>query len=188
MFFQNRWIGGWQTRQRRSYFALKLPHSWWLWGVDLQLESDIDQPQLDYFCEVAKERVNPGDRIILATAEPDWIYGNIYDLKLQNNLAFLEERVLRDAKATLRVALAGDLHHYRRHQAADGSGKQLITAGGGGAFRGDVPERAAAGAGHGAAEGARFRSLPAPAGAGERRRAVPGTGGARGPGILGIGP
>ena len=134
LFFQNRWIGGWQTRQRRSYFALKLPHSWWLWGVDLQLESDIDQPQLDYFCEVAKERVNPGDRIILATAEPDWIYGNIYDLKLQNNLAFLEERVLRDAKATLRVALAGDLHHYRRHQAADGSGKQLITAGGGGAF------------------------------------------------------
>jgi hypothetical protein len=134
LFFQNRWIGGWQTRQRRSYFALKLPHSWWLWGVDVQLESDIDQPQLDYFCEIAREHVKPGDRIILATAEPDWIYGNIYDPKLQKNLAFLEERVLRDAKATLRVALAGDLHHYRRHEANDGSGKQLITAGGGGAF------------------------------------------------------
>ena len=134
LFFQNRRIGGWRTRQRRSYFALKLPHRWWLWGVDLQLESDIDQPQLDYFREVAKEHVKPGDRIILATAEPDWIYGNIYDPKLQKNLAFLEERVLRDAKAPLRVALAGDLHHYRRHEATDGSGKQLITAGGGGAF------------------------------------------------------
>lgn len=134
LFFQNRWIGGWQTRQKRSYFAIKLPHDWWLWGVDVQLESDIDQPQLDYFCEIAREHVKPGDRIILATAEPDWIYGNIYDPKLQKNLAFLEERVLQDAKATLRVALAGDLHHYRRHEAADGSGKQLITAGGGGAF------------------------------------------------------
>ncbi len=134
LFFQNRWIGGWQTQQRRSYFAIKLPYGWWLWGVDVQLESDIDEPQLDYFCKVAKEHIKPGDRIILATAEPDWIYGNIYDPKLRKNLAFLEERVLRDARATLRVALAGDLHHYRRHEAADGSGKQLITAGGGGAF------------------------------------------------------
>ncbi len=134
LFFQNRWMGGWQTQQKRSYFAIRLPHNWWLWGVDVQLESDIDQPQLDYFCGIASEHVQPGDRIILATAEPDWIYGNIYDPKLRNNLAFLEERVLRDAKANLRVALAGDLHHYRRHEATDGSGKQLITAGGGGAF------------------------------------------------------
>ncbi|MBI4627625.1 MAG: metallophosphoesterase, partial [Candidatus Rokubacteria bacterium] len=41
-FGQERWIGGWQTLQRRSYFALKLPHRWWLWAVDVQLESDID--------------------------------------------------------------------------------------------------------------------------------------------------
>jgi hypothetical protein len=134
LFFQNRWMGGWKTRQRRSYFALRLPHRWWLWGVDVQLESDIDQPQLDYFCEIARVHVEAGDRIILTTAEPDWIYGNIYDPRLQKNLAFLEERVLRNAKAALRVALAGDLHHYRRHEAADDSGKQLITAGGGGAF------------------------------------------------------
>jgi hypothetical protein len=32
------------------------------------------------------------------------------------------------------VAVAGDLHHYRRHEAEDGSDTQLITAGGGGAF------------------------------------------------------
>lgn len=134
LFFQNRWIGGWQTQQKRSYFAIQLPHRWWLWGVDVQLESDIDQPQLDYFCAIAREKVLSGDRVILATAEPDWIYGNIYASKLRKNLAFLEERVLRDAKANLRVALAGDLHHYRRHEAVDGSGKQLITAGGGGAF------------------------------------------------------
>ena len=27
-------IGGWRCEQRRSYFALKLPHDWWIWGID----------------------------------------------------------------------------------------------------------------------------------------------------------
>ncbi|HZR32170.1 MAG TPA: hypothetical protein VFA76_10020 [Terriglobales bacterium] len=134
LFCQHRWIAGWQTRQKRSYFALKLPAGWWLWGVDLQLESDIDQPQLEYFCEVAK-KMSPGDQVILATAEPDWIYGNIYDPKLGKNIAFLEKNVIRElASARLMVALAGDLHHYRRHESLDGARTQLITSGGGGAF------------------------------------------------------
>jgi hypothetical protein len=94
LFCQGRWIGGWQTVQRRSYFALKLPHRWWLWGVDVQLESDIDQPQLEYFCKVADEMIE-GDRVILAIAEPHWIYGNIYDHKFDNNLIFLEENIIR---------------------------------------------------------------------------------------------
>jgi hypothetical protein len=33
LFCQQRWIGGWQTRQTRSYFALKLPQRWWLLGT-----------------------------------------------------------------------------------------------------------------------------------------------------------
>jgi hypothetical protein len=134
LFCQERWIGGWKTMQRRSYFAVKLPHRWWLWGVDLQLESDIDQPQLDYFRSVA-DKMKPGDKVVLLTAEPDWIYGNIYDPKLQKNLAFLEESIIQKrACGRMAVALAGDLHHYRRHEARDGSGTQLITSGGGGAF------------------------------------------------------
>jgi hypothetical protein len=134
LFCQGRNIGGWQTLQRRSYFAIKLPHRWWLWGVDIQLESDLDQPQVDYFRLVA-EKMEPGDRVIVATAEPDWIYGNIYDPRLQKNLAFLEDNIIRgQAKAKLQIAIAGDLHHYRRHEAVDGSHVQLITAGGGGAF------------------------------------------------------
>jgi hypothetical protein len=34
LFCAERWFGGWQTRQRRSYFALALPHGWWLLGAD----------------------------------------------------------------------------------------------------------------------------------------------------------
>jgi hypothetical protein len=134
LFCQGRKIAGMPTYQNRSYFALKLPGRWWLWGVDLQLESDIDRPQLEYFSKVSTQ-MEPGDRVILATAEPDWIYGNIYDPQLQKNLAFLEENIIGEkAKAKLQIAVAGDLHHYRRHEAADGSRKQLITSGGGGAF------------------------------------------------------
>ncbi len=133
LFCQARWFGGWQTRQRRSYFALRLPHHWWLWGVDIQLESDIDQPQVEYFRGVA-QNMRHGDRVILVTAEPHWIYGNIYDSKYQKSLAFLEENIIAGAGASLQVALAGDLHHYRRHESTKDPSKQLITSGGGGAF------------------------------------------------------
>ncbi len=133
LFCQGRWFGGWQTRQRRSYFALRLPHRWWIWGVDIQLESDVDQPQVEYFRAVAQS-MQPGDRVILVTAEPHWVYGNIYDSKYQKSLAFLEENIINGAGASLQVALAGDLHHYRRHESVDDPSKQLITSGGGGAF------------------------------------------------------
>jgi hypothetical protein len=133
LFCQGRWLGGWHTQQQRSYFALRLPARWWLLAVDIQLEFDIDQPQLSYFCQVAAA-MQPGDRVILCTAAPDWIYGNLYDKKLENNLAFLEEKVIEKAGAKVMVTLAGDLHHYRRHESEDEVKVHKITAGGGGAF------------------------------------------------------
>jgi hypothetical protein len=127
-----RWIGGWRTQQRLSYFAVKLPHDWWLIGTDLQLDSDIDQPQLEYFRGVAQQM--PEDaRVILCTAEPHWIYEARYrdvDPTISDKLLrFLEERVLG---RRIELYLSGDLHHYRRHAHPDG--RQKITAGGGGAF------------------------------------------------------
>ena len=128
------WFGGWVTQQRRSYFVVRLPHRWWLVGVDVQLHSDIDTSQLDYFRQVAAQ-MSAGDHIILCTAEPQWIYEakyNRYDASItERNLDFLDTTVFRDQK--IAVCLAGDLHHYRRHATEDG-GRQKITAGGGGAF------------------------------------------------------
>ena len=49
LFTQRQPIGGWQTRQTRSYFAVQLPKRWWLLGLDSQLGSYIDEPQLEYF-------------------------------------------------------------------------------------------------------------------------------------------
>ncbi len=57
IFCLERWIGGWKTSQRRSYFALKLPNAWWLWGIDIQFGASLDEVQLQYFAGVAAEQV-----------------------------------------------------------------------------------------------------------------------------------
>ncbi|HXH11873.1 MAG TPA: metallophosphoesterase [Alphaproteobacteria bacterium] len=132
LFCSRRWFAGWRTQQRRSYFALKLPHGWWLLGTDVQLGSDIDQPQVEFFQRVAA-KMQAHDRVILCNAEPHWIRAKTYQRydpdENENNPAFLEQKVLGKKVS---VFIAGDLHHYRRHAAADGT--QKITAGGGGAF------------------------------------------------------
>lgn len=132
LFCQNRTLGGWHAPQKRSYFAIKLPYNWWMLGTDMQLASDIDEPQVDFFRKVA-DQFQPHDRIILCNAEPHWInaavYGELDPEYNENNLRFLEDKIL---KGRVSIFLAGDLHHYRRHE---GPGNvQKITAGGGGAF------------------------------------------------------
>lgn len=42
-------IGNWQSFQRRSYFGVKLNEHTWIWGIDIALVADMDQPQADYF-------------------------------------------------------------------------------------------------------------------------------------------
>lgn len=126
-------VGGWLTKQSRSYFALKLPRRWWLWAVDTQLEADLDQPQVDYFRSMVNQ-MNPGDRLIVCIPEPDWLYGKMQkDPGLTNNVAFLLDHVIRD-KVKVYLTLSGDLHHYRRHQHQQDETQQKIVAGGGGAF------------------------------------------------------
>ncbi|WFU20508.1 metallophosphoesterase [Bradyrhizobium sp. CB3481] len=68
-------FGNWRSQQRRSYFAIQLTETWWLWGMDIQLAEDMDQPQADYFTTIARSKeLLPGSRIILCTAEPGWLY------------------------------------------------------------------------------------------------------------------
>ncbi len=123
------WIGGWQTQQSRSYFALQLAHGWWLWGIDVQFETYIDTPQLRYFENVPLEA---GDSIILCSAVPSWIRANRDRPEAYVTLDYLEREVIREREAAVRLALTGDSHHYARYEGEDGA--QRITAGGGGAY------------------------------------------------------
>jgi Calcineurin-like phosphoesterase len=155
-FAQQRWIGGWRTRQSRSYFALQLPHRWWLWGMDIQSDRYIDEPQLSFFERVLDRAARPGDRLILATASPTWVRAE-RDPETYRNLAFVERKLLEPRGVGLELVLAGDRHHYARYTlrrpaapedpgppAAPPTATHRITAGGGGAFLSpthDIPAR-----------------------------------------------
>ena len=127
-----RGFAGCQTRQTRSYFALKLPANWWLLAIDLQLGADLDEPQVQYFQQVA-QRMDAGAKLIFCVPEPRWILEDAYprhaSYEEHSSTRFLEDRVF---KRRARVFLTGDLHFYKRHENAEGI--QKITAGGGGAF------------------------------------------------------
>ena len=142
--------GRWHVPQNRSYFALKLPQGWWILGVDVQLQSDLDHWQFKYFEKVV-QMMRPGDRVILCCAEPYWMFNKMYkaaqkkyeksNLKrlvdLIDSKNVLNEKTENDAERAkdkhIALFLAGDLHHYFRvlnHERTELS----ITAGGGGAF------------------------------------------------------
>lgn len=137
VFCQERHIGHWRTHQKRSYWAVKLPHRYWLWGIDIQLNSDIDQPQKNYFADIIRQHMSPGDKVILCTAEPSWVFKDRYRQDdSYERLRFFEKRFILDNDLELVATLSGDLHHYSRYaKMVDGEEKlQRITAGGGGAF------------------------------------------------------
>ena len=135
-----RWIGGRQTAQTHSYFAVKLPHSWWLWGIDIQFDSYIDDPQLRFFkgaveaMVAEEERGGERARIILCTGKPSWadVEG---DPKAFRNLAYFKQETIGD-KADLLLSISGDSHHYARYDSVepDTTISHRITAGGAGAF------------------------------------------------------
>jgi len=138
VFCRGRSFGAWQTKQTRSYFSVKLPAGWMIWGCDIQLDTEPDSVQLAHFIDLTKDNGEPDaanpnkkNRIILCTAKPAWIREMHRDpLAYKNYWSFLDH--IRKAKGTVEVSIAGDLHHYIRYTTR--SGRHQITAGGGGSF------------------------------------------------------
>ena len=67
------------TPQNRSYFAARLPHGWWILGLDFALVGDIDREQYETFLRLIAHpsgnhpvRIQPGDNVILLYPEPYW--------------------------------------------------------------------------------------------------------------------
>ncbi len=130
-------VGGWQAEQRRSYFALALPHGWWFWGIDLALNETIDDAQKNYF-EAMSLKTKPGEKIIIILHAPVWQTNDESPLHEVSQWA-------RKQGAEVVALIAGDLHFYSRFHSL-GRDKiadwehalpqelQLITSGGGGAF------------------------------------------------------
>lgn len=150
IFCKKRIIGNWETFQQYSYFAIKLPHNVWIWAIDVQLVSEMDLTQMEYFRRIIK---NQGEsfaeaKIVLCTAEPAWVRRATqeYDFAYEKLKTF-EEKIIRAYGGQLLAVLTGDLHHYSRYECKDEGAKPAvfhrITAGGGGAFlhpTHDLPE------------------------------------------------
>lgn len=147
LFTQKRSLGNWKTQQNRSYFALKLPYDYWVIAIDIQLNADIDFPQICYFKKIAKEQFNANSKVILCTSEPSWVYKS-FDIKNDSfdRLQFFIDKVLlgqgekdyeeKNKNINIEAILTGDLHHYARYETVKDETKpcHFITAGGGGAF------------------------------------------------------
>ncbi|MDQ6796722.1 MAG: hypothetical protein M3011_01640, partial [Actinomycetota bacterium] len=133
IFCRGRWIGGWRTRQHRSYFALKLPNGWWLWGIDVQFGAHLDESQLEYFAEVAAEQVQREDRIILCVAKEVQSGRSADEVYSERDVQYLEREVIDPTGAKVLLYLKSGKHHYCRNTEEDGP-RQHITSGGGGAF------------------------------------------------------
>jgi len=142
-FCQQRWLGAWRTHQRRSYFAVALPHHWWLWGVDIALAGLVDQAQLDYFdvlaARAARDAAAEGAtaRLVIVTAKPSWLDAvetAPRDVRIDPALEHLEIAVAARHGIDVAAVIAGDKHFYARFEPEHGEGPSRIVSGGGGAF------------------------------------------------------
>ena len=125
-------IGGWQCQQHRSYWALRLPYNWWIWGADIQFSKYLDSSQVNYFERVA-EQMGPKDNLIICLAEPDWLLADLQGQDDEEENFFKITTIARKRGARVVAVIAGDWHHYNRYFAHE-LDIHFITAGGGGAF------------------------------------------------------
>ena len=156
-------IGGWRCVQHRSYWAIRLPHNWWLWGVDIQFSRYLDAAQENYFRTIV-EQMEGNHNIVLCIAEPHWLdaeFEGIDTVDSLHTIVRISQMRTRDKVRNVRISavLAGDWHHYSHYRLDElfdptkekdglwtwlkapkkeptlkGQGIHLITAGGGGAF------------------------------------------------------
>jgi len=137
LFCDGQPVGGWVTGQTRSYFVAKLPHRWWIMGIDLALDLFIDTPQLDYFRAVLAKDVEPGDRVILVMHEPSWLFGGLpsenarYSELSESNLRRFEREILHPRGVDVPLVIAGDIHHYNRYERATGTQTRIVCGAGG---------------------------------------------------------
>jgi hypothetical protein len=124
-------IGGWQCQQHRSYWSIRLPYNWWVWGTDIQFSKYLDAAQVNYFETIADE-MGPDDKIIICMAEPSWMLADMQGQDPEENFAKITT-IARRKGARICLAIAGDWHHYNRYYAHEHD-VHFVTAGGGGSF------------------------------------------------------
>jgi hypothetical protein len=131
--------------QDASYFALRLPWQWDLWGVDIQkAKGHIDARQIGFFTTIDRRRpesqIEPEPRKLILLNSIPVVESGLIDRLGEGEL----DRIVASAETTLpkyqlRLDLSGDTHNYQRYDlgaetVAPGGKRIAVVAGGGGAF------------------------------------------------------
>lgn len=122
----------WKTVQDHLCFHVKLPHGWWVWGIDTGLHNQLPTDQLEYFRRASQE-LREGDRVILVTPVPLWQLRQ----KFPDDYATLRSQLdplIVARNATMPLCLSADTHIFAHVQRIDADGEDHICTGGGGAF------------------------------------------------------
>ncbi|KAG6624704.1 uncharacterized protein LOC122299306 isoform X2 [Carya illinoinensis] len=134
---EKRWLGGWFMPQKMTYFALKLPQRWWIFGFDLALDGDIDTYQFQFFSKIAREMIENNDCVIVMTHQPDWLV-DWYEGGIDVDREKLSNLICKTLKERCKLRIAGDIHHYMRHSMVESNdsvyAQHLLVNGCGGAF------------------------------------------------------
>jgi len=126
---------GWQVSQDASWFSIRLPHGWWLWGIDTHLHGDINAKQYEYFEAIAMQ-LEPGDQVVICHPVPAW---RMREKKI-DQLVVLDDfiaDVIEPRGASARLFLAGDAHvfaGFTRRTRRSNVLEHHVTSGGAGAF------------------------------------------------------
>ena len=118
-------IGGWRCVQHRSYWAIQLPHNWWLWGVDIQFSKYLDAAQENYFRAIV-DGMKGNHNIVLCIAEPHWLdseFEGIDTVDTLHTIVRIAQKRTKDESTAkdrvrdvhIRAVLAGDCHHYSHY-------------------------------------------------------------------------
>ena len=138
----------WKRTQPTRWFALELPHGWWLWGYEPDAPEG-ERVEQDRFFAAAGARAQAASasgnaqKVILATPVPLWQLRQ-KDAKRHDLVRERVDAWSADHGLKFPLFLSGDSHyfaHYERAAVAEASGplsplvvEHHVTAGGGGAF------------------------------------------------------
>lgn len=129
-------VADFERKQDASYAVMKLPFGWWFWGLDTQ-NGRIDWRQKRFVLDLcAKTRPK---RLIVATPEPTTVFERVNRQATAPFAALgLERPFLDDGHVpepdSIHLDIAGDVHHYARHDVPDVPNYASVVSGGGGAF------------------------------------------------------
>lgn len=119
------------TAQEASYFALRLPFGWQLWGLDVE-RNQLDERQRQYFRTVKGEY--PSNARIIVTSQPAFVYhdksGRHDELvKVYEALSIAHPFSAGGALPACEVQLdlSGDVHTYERYWGKDAADLEKVS-------------------------------------------------------------